>query len=63
MTTMSVCVPKEQDQSSLRNLHLGKEIVVDQEQAAGISRDEIPDGGLSAYLQVFGAFLMFFNSW
>ena len=36
---------------------------MERQEAAAEPQDKIPDGGFSAYLQVFGAFLLFFNSW
>lgn len=36
---------------------------MERHEAAAELHDEIPDGGFRAYLQVFGAFLLFFNSW
>lgn len=59
---MSNCTSEEQDQFSLRYPPLAKESMVKQEQAPAIPHVEIPNGGFSAYLQVFGAFLLFINS-
>lgn len=36
---------------------------MERREAAAESHDDIPDGGSKAYLQVVGAFLLFFNSW
>ena len=40
-----------------------EKVTMGRHEAAAELHDEIPDGGFRAYLQVFGAFLLFFNSW
>lgn len=47
------------------NLSMQKELEVDQQEQSNPlpSTDEIPNGGLVAWLQVGGAFFLLFNSW
>ena len=42
---------------------LSEKTTIERQEAVAEPLDEIPDGGFSAYLQVFGAYLLFFNSW
>ena len=54
--------PNDEDQMPSQSLP-NEESLMKPEQAAATKNDEIPDGGFAAYLQVFGAFLLFVNSW
>ena len=58
MAALSTCIPTEQNQSPPPYLAPRERNMTTQ-----VQEDEIPDGGFSAYLQVFGAHLLFYNSW
>lgn len=41
----------------------GEDLTLSSDLNAGVVTQDIPDGGSMAWLQVFGAFFVWFNSW
>lgn len=61
MTT--ILVENVFDPSLLFNDNAGRDVMPVTPEAQSVEKNDIPDGGLTAWIQCAGCFVLFFNSW